>query len=210
MKPARLVRTVLFVGAGLALASVAMAAPEAAGHAADAHGHETVGAIPTVKQGAATAITALVVFALTSAFLMAFVWPKISKGLEDRERKIKDAIEEAELARDQAKAALNEYEKNLAQARAEAQRMLDEAKTQQQAIAAELRARSEAELNQMREKAKRDIESAKAAAVIELNGYSAALATDMARKILKRDINAGDQQRLIQESLSELQGAGRN
>jgi F-type H+-transporting ATPase subunit b len=201
--------------APLALAGVALAQHGADDHAHGAadHGHAapgTAGVLPTIEQGIVPMVVSLVVFAIVFAILAAKVWPAISKGLKDREDKIRSEIEAAELAQQQAQNALKEYERNLAQARAEAQRMLDEAKNQQQAIAAELRARSEAELNQMREKAKRDIESAKAAAVIELNGYAASLATDMARKILKRDINAGDQQRLIQESLAELQGAGRN
>ncbi len=195
MKPVRSVLPAFLV---LAFSAAALAADP---------GHEVVGAIPTAAQGMWTAITALVVFAITAAFLQVFVWPKVTNALSDRENKIKDAIDEAEMARDQAKAALEQYEKNLAQARAEAQKMLDQAKTEQLAIGAELRARSEAELNQMREKAKRDIESAKASAVIELNEHAASMATEMARKILRREINAGDQSRLISESLAEMQGS---
>lgn len=195
----------------LAALALAVAAPLAQAAEDHAHGaHELVEAMPTAKQGLATGITALVVFALTAAFLGAFVWPKIAGGLKDREDKIRNSIEEAELAQEQAKAALEQYERNLAQARAEAQKMLDDAKTQQQQIAAELKAKAEVELNGMREKAKRDIEAAKASAVIELNGYAASLATDMARKILKREVSGGDQQRLISESLAEMQTAGRN
>lgn len=180
----------------LALASVAFAADE------------KVGAMPSVKQGVATGITALVVFIATAIFLHLMVWPKISKGLKDREDKIRNSIEEAELAQEQAKAALEQYERNLAQARAEAQKMLDDAKNQQIAIAAELKAKSEAELNSMREKAKRDIESAKAQAVVEIHTQATMLATAMASKILKREVQTGDQQRLIQESLAELQTSG--
>lgn len=182
-----------------------------AAHAAAAHADPgTAGVLPTIQQGIVPMIVTLVVFAVVFAVLAVKVWPAISNGLKEREDKIRNAIEEAELAQEQAKAALEQYERNLAQARAEAQKMLDDAKNQQQAIAAELKAKAEVELNGMREKAKRDIESAKAAAVIELNGYAATLATDMARKILKREVSGGDQQRLITESLAELQTSGRN
>ena len=101
-----------------------------------------------------------------------------------------------------------QYERNLASARAEAQKMLDDAKLQQQAITAELKQKSEIDLAQMRDKAKRDIEAAKGAAIAEIHAHATSLATAMASKILKREINAGDQQRLIQESLQEM-GAGR-
>lgn len=189
-----------------------------AGHASDAghdaHAghdkHETVGAIPNAKQGVATGVTALVVFAITAAFLGTVVWPKIGKALQDREDKIRNSIEEAELAQQQAKKALEQYEKNLAQARAEAQKMLDDAKTQQQAIAAELKLKSDTELAMMRDKAKRDIEGAKRAAIAEVHEHATELATRIAGKILQREITANDQGRLMHESLSELQGVGRN
>lgn len=194
--------------AGLAVAALTGLAFAAGDHHA-AGAHETVEATPSVAQGLATGITALVVFVLTAAFLGVVVWPKINSGLKDREDKIRNAIEEAEMAQEQAKAALEQYERNLAQARAEAQKMLDDAKTQQQAIAAELKAKSEVELGQLRDKARRDIEAARAQAVVEIHAHATALATAMASKILKREVSAGDQQHLINESLKELQTAGR-
>lgn len=197
----------LAIIAPLALTAAAFAAdPHAAG---DGHGHEPLSAIPSIPQGVVTGVTAIVVFIIVLAVLCAKVWPAIARGLDERADKIKNEIAAAELAQKQAQAALAEYERNLAQARAEAQKMLDDAKAQQQQIAAELKAKSDIELNALREKAKRDIDQAKAAAVIELNAYSANLATDMARKILKREVSDGDQQRLISESLAELQTAGR-
>lgn len=172
-------------------------------------GHAEPSAIPAINEGLMTSIAAVVVFLISATVLGTIVWPKIVRGLKDREDKIRNAIDEAEMAQEQAKAALEQYERNLAQARAEAQKMLDDAKTQQQVIAAELKAKSEIELGQLRDKARRDIEAAKAQAVVEIHAHATALATAMAGKILKREVNAGDQQRLISESLLELQTAGR-
>jgi F-type H+-transporting ATPase subunit b len=166
---------------------------------------EAVGAIPTVKQGFATGVTALIVFAITAAFLGTVVWPKISQGLDDRANKIKDEIEAAEQARKQAKDALEEYQKSLAQARAEAAKMIEATKAQQNQLAADLKAKSEVELNAMRERAMKEIDQAKRAAVSELYADATNLATMVAGKILKREINAQDQQRLVEESLGQLQ-----
>lgn len=173
---------------------------------------EAVGAIPSVKQGIATGITALIVFALAAAFMGVVVWPKISKALDDRERKIRDEIESAELAREQAKEALQQYEKSLAQARAEAQKMLDDAKVQQQAIAADLKAKADKDLGELRERARRDIDAAKRAAVGEIYEQASSLASSMAAKILAREVQVhpGDQQRLVEDSVRELSLAGRN
>lgn len=178
-----------------------------AGHGAGAGGPETLAPIPNVNAGIVTGVTALVVFALVFAVLALKVWPVIAKGLDERSSKIRSEIEAAEMAQKQARQALREYERNLAQARAEAQKMLDDTKVQQQAMAAELKAKSEIELNSMREKAKRDIEVAKKTAIDEVYAQAVTAATAMATKILRREIGAHDQQRLIQESLGELQTA---
>lgn len=200
----------------LALGSRAMAAPEthatdaahaAAGHAEDAaHGHDAHAATPIagVKEGLPTGITAIVVFVIVFAILATAVWPKITKGLNDRNAKIQGEIAAAEEARRQAKDALAEYERNLAQARAEAQKMLESTRAQQAAMAAELKAKSDADLSALREKAKADIEAAKKQALAEIYAESVNLATMMAGKILQREVTVSDQQRLMSESLAEM------
>jgi F0F1-type ATP synthase membrane subunit b/b' len=49
-----------------------------------------------------------------------------------------------------------------------------------------------------------DIEAAKSAAVAEIHSEAATLAAAMAGKILRREITPKDQQKLVEESLSEL------
>lgn len=155
------------------------------------------------------AVTALVVFLLAFGFLYMKVWPKIAQGLEDRENKIRQEIESAEQAREQAKAALAEYERSLASAREEANAMIVKAKADAKAAGEQLRARNEADLVEMKLRATRDIDSAKAAAIGELHTQAAMLAADIAAKILSRELTAQDQQRLINESLDELGAASR-
>lgn len=186
--------------------SVAMAADDAHG---GGHASDQQGLIAELRQGKIAGAVAIVIFLIVFGILATKVWPVITKGLQDRENKIKDEIEAAEMARQQAKDALEQYQQSLASARAEAQKEIDKARAQAQAIAAELKQKADAELNAMREKAMRDIESAKRAAVNEVYAQSANLATTMARKILRREVNTGDSQRLLDESLAEM-GASRN
>lgn len=205
--------------AGIAMPALAFVQDVAkeAGHAAQEAGHAVEGAahaagehmpkagvLPTIQEGIVPMVVSILVFVVVMAILSAFVWPKIVAGLEERSNKIKSEIKEAEMARKQAKEALEEYQKSLAEARAESQRMIETAKSQTLTIAADLRAKAEIELTAMREQAKRDIEAAKRAAVSELYQQSAMLATELAGKILKRNINANDQKALIEESLGQL------
>ncbi len=153
------------------------------------------------------AITAIVVFLLAFGFLYMKVWPKILQGLDDRDQKIRQEIANAEAAREKADAALAEYEKELASARHEANELIAQARADAKAVAKDLRDRNETELVEMKQRATRDLESAKRAAITDLHAQAASLAADIAARILKREISAEDQQRLVDESLGELAGA---
>ncbi len=190
----------------LALLMLAMA-PEWSGVAQSALAAEDPGPIAPIQQGVISGIMALVVFGVVFALLYWKVWPQIAGGLDERASKIREEIASAEAARKQAKAALDEYQKSLADARAEANKMLEETKVRQGELAAELRVKADAELGQLREKAMRDIDAAKKAALNDIYTESITLATAMAGKILGREVNASDQGRLVEESLAELASA---
>ncbi len=176
------------------------------------HGGDHGGASPIAgyKEALASAITALVVFGVVVLILATKVWPMITAGLDERNAKIREEIAAAEAARAQAKAALEEYEQSLSQARVEAQKMLDETRAEQARLAAELKAKADRELGELREKAMRDIDGAKKAALAEIYTESVNLATRMAGKILHREVTVEDQKRMLEESLSEMTGARSN
>lgn len=150
------------------------------------------------------AVTALVVFLVAFGILYWKVWPPIVKGLDARERKIRDEIAAAEAAREQAKAALAQYEHSLSKAREEANQMIAKARADAKAVAEELRSKNESELTEMKQRATREIESAKQAAIGSLHAEASNLAVAIARKILQREINPRDQQNLMEESVKEL------
>ncbi|MDX2146267.1 MAG: ATP synthase F0 subunit B [Planctomycetota bacterium] len=199
----------------LATSSVAFAAPEP-GHADAAHSdashgaHDKASVVPTKNQGVASLITALLVFGVVFGILATQVWPKITSGLKDRENKIRQEIEAAESAGRQAQEALQQYQQSLAMARMEAQREIDKARAQAQAIAAELKAKADVELSSMRERAMRDIEAAKRAAIAEVYDQAATRAVDIARGILRREVNPADHARFVEESVSRLETASLN
>lgn len=200
--PRRLVSSIV-TASMLALPSLVLAMQEHAAEAAEDH----QGAIANVKQGVYTAATALVVFLIVLTVLAVKVWPTITKALDERANKIKGEIEAAESARKAAKEALDQYQSSLAQARAEAQKEIDKARAQAQVISAELRAKADVDLANLREKALKDIDAARRAAAAELYSESANLATMIAGKILRREVSVGDRQKLVDESVAQLQNS---
>jgi F-type H+-transporting ATPase subunit b len=151
-----------------------------------------------------TNITALVVFGIFAFVIGYVVWPRISAGLDDRRNKILGEIKAAEDARAAAKQAQEEFERQLTSARDEAANMIKQARADAQRVADEMKARNEQELAERVARANADIEAARRAAVADLQQHAATLATAIAGRILKRQINDQDNERLVQESVQEL------
>jgi F-type H+-transporting ATPase subunit b len=162
------------------------------------------GPIPALNEGIGTAVAAVVVFFVCAVVLGVFVWPKISQALVEREEKIKSEIEAAEQARAQASVALEQYQRSLAEARAEAQKMIDAAKAQMGVQLTEMKLRGEAEAAALKAKTMTEIEAAKKQAISDIYSYSSTLATQVAGKILRREVGQVDNQRLMDEALAGL------
>jgi len=215
------------IALAISLALFAPATPASAADPVDSHAAQATHAVDTHTGDAADAaeshggghaepnpvaidliplFTTLVMFGIVLLVLNAKVWPVIVKALNDRDAKIRKEIEDAEGARKQAAAALNQYEKALAEARTEAAQMLESTKAEQQKMAAELKRKAEAEITALKDAATRDIESAKRAAISEVYAQMSTTATSIASKIIQRELNPDDQARLVEESLAELQG----
>jgi len=192
--------------------TVAIAAFVQPGHEGHDHGAaaaagehiDQAGVLPTPAQGIIPGVVSLVVFVVVFGLLSVMVWPKISKALDERANKIKSEIEAAEAARMTAKAALDEYQASLSQARAEAQKMIAEAKAQQQVQFAEMKAKNDAELAAAKAKAIAEIDAAKKAALAEVYTQTATLATTVAGKILQREVSSADQGRFVSEALAGM------
>lgn len=154
------------------------------------------------------AIWNLLVFVLVVALLGKFVFPVIRDGLKAREAKLEGDLSAAEKAKADAEASVIEYKSKIAEAQKEAQVVIDEAKKSAEQVAAKIKSDTEAEIGKMKERAQAEIASAKDAALGEVYAQTAELSTQIAAKILKREINAADQQQLVSDSLAELTKSG--
>ena len=126
-------------------------------------------------------------------------------GLKKREERIRKDIADAEAARGRAEATLREYNQQLATAETRVREMLNKATADAERLATSVRMQAQQESEEIKERTTKDIEAAKNQAIREIHGYAATLATSVAEKIIKRNLNAADQESLVQESLEQLQ-----
>ncbi len=186
-------RIMLALGVGALSPTLALAADEGGGE-------------PSLFAGTwLQSLAAIVAFAIVLLILRKYAWGPILQGLQDRENQIKNQIGEAEKANAQAKQTLSEYERKLAEAHAESRKLLDQTRADAEQLRARHKAEAEAELNQLRQRANQDIDRAKQQALSDLYAHSAELATAVATKILQRQLTPDDTQRLVDESLREIE-----
>lgn len=150
----------------------------------------------------------IVVFLIFFGVLSFVVWPKILKGLQAREEKQRSDLQKAEKAAADAAATLKQYEAQLAEARKEAQQMIEQSRSDAAKLAGELKVQAENEVAQLRQRVQNEIRTAKEQAIGEIYAEAAMLATQVAGKILQREINPEDQKTLVEQSLGELNRAG--
>jgi F-type H+-transporting ATPase subunit b len=167
-------------------------------------------AVGTAHSGDSTPITGelsfwtLIMFGVLLAVLGRYAWGPLLDALDARERHIRDSLQEAERARDEARRLLAEHERKLADVQNEVRAILDEARRDAQHTQQEILKQAQAEAQATRERAKRDIEQARDHALQELFHRAADLATELASRILRRNLNLQDHRDLIQQVLNEL------
>lgn len=152
----------------------------------------------------ATLFLQAVVFAVLVWFTMRFVWPPITKAIDERTQKIADGLSAAERARvelsnanrrvdEQLAAARDDAAKRLADAERLAQSMIEEAKTRAVEEGAKIVAAARAEAQQEMMKA-REV----------LRGQVAELAVRGAEQILRREVNSSVHADLLGRLQTEL------
>ena len=144
------------------------------------------------------------VFLLLCGGLYLAAWKPISQALERRETTIANQIADAQRASEEASAKLKEYETKLADAAVKAQELAVQAKRDAESVAARIKTDDQADAARMLDRAKNEIETAKQAALSELSTKSTDLAFGLARRVIGREVNAGDHQKLISEALGRL------
>lgn len=177
--------------------------PLAASAAEEAHGAGE--AAPNLFSGdAGVAIWTVLIFLLVVFILGRYAWKPLLSALQAREDFIRDSLQKAREEREQAERRLAEYEEKLAAARAEATALVEEGRRDAETVKAKIEATAREEGDKLMARARREIGLARDQAVKDLHTTTARLATDLATKVLEREIRAEDHERLLAESLREL------
>jgi F-type H+-transporting ATPase subunit b len=143
----------------------------------------------------------LITFAALYVILSRLVLPRIAGTLGNRENRLKSDIERAERLRAEAEAALADYQKAIAQARAGAQAELQKAAAELAEEAARREAALAGEVNARTREAETSIASAKQAALTNIGG----VAGEAVRELVARLVGVQPEMSAVEAALQAAQ-----
>jgi F-type H+-transporting ATPase subunit b len=149
-------------------------------------------------------IWTVIAFLVTLFVLRKFAWPRITEALDKRQHAIEQSIDTAERARAEAAQLLEEYRGRLREARSQADEIVSRARkagegTERESLEAARKRREE-----LLEQTRRDIEAETRRAIQEIRGEVADLTVLATEKVTRKSLDQGDQRRLVEEALGEL------
>lgn len=153
-------------------------------------------------------VWSLVPFGLIVLFFALFAVPRFRKILDERAERIEGGIAKAETAQAEAAAALEQYQAQLAEGRAEAARIREQARQDGAAIIAELKEQAQAEAARITASAQATIEAERQAALISLRAEVGSLAIDLASGVIGQSLTDDEKaSALVDQFLADLEAS---
>ncbi len=146
----------------------------------------------------------VVSFGILLWVLYKVAFPPILKILEERERKIRESLEQAERHRSEAERKLQEYEAKLNAASRDAEAVIAQAKERAQRLLEENEQRLAADAERIKGDTTREIEHERRKAIQEIRAQTTDLALLVAEKVVGRTLNDQDHRRLADEALEAV------
>ncbi|MEY4673851.1 MAG: hypothetical protein RL148_1635 [Planctomycetota bacterium] len=164
--------------------------------ALSAEGDKDLGALLEFSPGAA--VWTWIAFLVALPLMWKFVYGPITSALEDRDRKVDDAIHAAEAARKQAEEQAAKAQEALAKAQAEARTMVQEAISRAERQGAEALAKAQADAKAQLDKAREEIAAEKRQALQEIRGVAVELTMAATGRLLQQRIDDSASRKLVE------------
>ena len=135
-------------------------------------------------------IAGIIAFAIVFFFIRLWAWPAIDRSLENRRQAISGQLEDAEKAKVEAETLLEDYRKQMEEARAKGAEIIEEARVTAEQLKSDIVAKANAEAEQIVAKAREE---------------GANLSIDLAERVVGQSLDRETQLGLVQRYLAELE-----
>ncbi len=166
-------------------------------------GAEASGGIAAILPDMKEFIPMLIAFIILWVVLAKFGWPLFNGMLEKREKTISEALEKSEKAKIESERLLEEYTKQLQDARTQANQIISDARNTSEALRVEINKQAQKEAADILEKAKSTAAAEKKAAVADIQSSLVDFTVDVAAKFIGHDLTEGEHRQIIEKYVKE-------
>ena len=159
---------------------------------------------PLIQVTPGLMIWTIVCFLVTLFVLKRFAFGPIQKTIDERRERIRQSLDEADNAREEARKLLEEHRKLIAGARSDADEILGEARRIAEANERRMREELEEDRQRRLEETRKQIEAETRRALEQIRLEVVDLSLLAATKVTRKSLDDADHKRLIEEAVGEL------
>jgi F-type H+-transporting ATPase subunit b len=149
-------------------------------------------------------IWTLITFAIVLFVLRRFAFGRIQGIIDTRRERIREALDEADKARQEARELRELTKREREEAKADREQILEESRRQAQALFEQARQRADEDLRERLDKNKQELEAENRRVQAQIRRDVVELTLLAAEKVTGKALDAKDQRRLIDETIDEL------
>jgi len=150
----------------------------------------------------------VVTFVVLAALLGRFAWKPLLQVLEERERTVKESLEQAQHARAEAEEVLKRNQEALQNARRETAAIIEQGKREAETLRVEIVAQARKEAQDLVEQGKRQVQYEQKQAIEQLRRQVADLAIEAAERLIAKSLDDAMRRELLEDYMSQLPAAG--
>ncbi len=143
-------------------------------------------------------------FLVLVVMMWKFAFPTVQKAMEARTEKIRSNLDEADKVRTEAQGILEEYQRQLADARGEANRIIEEARQTADQLRQDMVRRADEEVAELRRRSVEDLKAAQERVMGQLQLQVRDLAIDLAEKVVGANLDRTRNLALVDQLIAEL------
>ncbi len=151
-----------------------------------------------------TVLWTVITFIVLAGLLAKFAWKPLLTTLQERERTIRESLEQAQKARAEGEETLRRNQEILSQARRETAAILEQGKREAETLRAEILAQARKEAQDLVEQGKRQVQFEQKQAMEQLRRQVADLAIQAAERLITRSLDDSAQRQLVDDYVRGL------
>jgi F-type H+-transporting ATPase subunit b len=162
------------------------------------------GEVDVIPDNFGLQIWVLLTFIVMLGLLAKLAFKPIAEALERRGQTMKAQLDEAEKSRAEAKKLMEDYQKQLAEARAEAGKIIEESRQLGEKVRKDVVDKANAEASAIVTRAQEEIQRQKEKGIQEMKDTIAALSVQIAGRVIEKELNEATHKALVDNLIKDL------